>query len=586
MESMKIVRGQVSSIVDIDFFLNEADLNAKYEDERIARVIKGSVYERTRQRINDFIARCDQTLAGLQDRVNQTESEYSSLVSRARSEEPGSGPSEFWVDNKDPNSVAKYNAKVSRHNAQIDLHRRIVDQANRAKERYEDAVEKFNDKKSDLEEQTREKLEELKPALDQDILTLMGKMQQLAYDNTRNKSKFFEGFLLSYLAKKAYVFLYDHIDNTTQQRAATDIFKKLDDEIDLIMSSNPAAVQDGLLRAGHFLSDCHQTNVALQKNISENLERLPYQLCSETVEEVRQLLSLSSEVRFDYEHIIDPDELAKVENKVRARKDEFGRNIKKIDDFAARFDPTFGEISSIKDFAEAEFAKMRETKTSVFDPVSKDIFFAFGIFDDEEQEQYMKKHKQWLQTVQQEIEKSLSIDLSNLVRTIIETELLTKTTKQMLDSDLALIFFSNKQKISQQKQQFIGGIRNLDSILHKINELPKENSEKFTKKMALLLNLSLIPLGNLGVLFPIYTMIKEYLPAFVSSNESYVALREEHIKKFEIYSYIHAGLALAFVVAAFLIGAETSQIVLLLVGFTYIVSTIAIFLKSSQLKKI
>jgi hypothetical protein len=43
VESMKVVRGQVSSIVDVDFFLNEADLNAKYEDDRIAQVIRGSV---------------------------------------------------------------------------------------------------------------------------------------------------------------------------------------------------------------------------------------------------------------------------------------------------------------------------------------------------------------------------------------------------------------------------------------------------------------------------------------------------------------------------------------------------------------
>jgi hypothetical protein len=100
MESMKVVRGQVSSIVDIDFFLNEADLNVRYEDDRVAQIIKGSVYERTKQRINDFVARCDQTLAGLQQRVDQTHSEYSSLVSKARAEEPGSGPSSFWVNNK------------------------------------------------------------------------------------------------------------------------------------------------------------------------------------------------------------------------------------------------------------------------------------------------------------------------------------------------------------------------------------------------------------------------------------------------------------------------------------------------------
>jgi hypothetical protein len=585
MESMKVVRGQVSSVVDIDFFLNGADPNGRYEDDRIAQIIKGSVYERTKRRINDFIARCDETLSGFQDRVNQTESEYSSLVSRARAEQPGSGPSTFFLDKKDPNSVAKYNDKVNRHNAQVDLHRRIVDQAERAKERYDEAVSRLNEKRADLEEQIRVKQEELKPALDQDILTLLGKMQQLAYDNIRNKNNHFAGFLLSYLAKKAYIFLYDRIDSAAEQRAATDIFKKLDDELDAIMSSNNAAVKEGLQQAAQFLRQCHQTNAAIQKSIEDNLQQLPYQLCKDTEGEVRSLLVLPFDTNFQYEHIIDPNELAEVEEKVKARREEFERNVKRIDAFTVRFEPTFTAISSVKDSAESEFAKMQQNKTNMLDPVGKDIFFTFGIFAEENQEQYMKKHKQWLQTAQQEIEQSLHIDLTHLIKTIIETNLLTKTTREMLDKDRALVFFSNRKNLAQKKQHFLAGIKTLDSTLHSIDELPREKSEQFTKKMSLLLYFSLLPLGNVGVLFPVNAMIKEYLPALASSNDSYAALKDEHIRKFQIYFYIHLVLALASGIAAFLL-APAAQIILLIVAFTYFVSTILLYLKGSQLKQI
>lgn len=585
MESMKVVRGQVSSIVDLDFFLNEADLNAKYEDDHIAQIIRGSVYERTKQRINDFIARCDQTLGDLQERVDQTESEFSSLVARAKAEQPGSGPAGIFLDKSNPNSVARHNEKVERHNAQVELHRRIVDQANRAKERYEDAVAKFNEKKADIEEQIRVKLEDLKPALDQDILTLLGKLQQLAYDNIRNKSNSFAGFLLSYLAKKAYVFLYDRIDNTTEQRAATDIFKKLNDELDAIMSSDGTAVKEGLQQAAQFLCNCHQSNAALQKSIQENLQRLPYQLCKDTEAEIQRLLALPIETAFEYKHIIDPTELAKVEENVQARKGELEKHVKTIDDFASRFDPTFSTIATIRDFADSEFAKMNENKIGVLDPVGKDIFFTFGIFDDEDQERYMKKHKQWLQTAQKEIEKSLNVDLTDLVRTIIGTELLTKTTKEMLSADQAILFFANKEKLAQKKQQVIEGITAIDSILHEINELPRQKSEEFTKKMSLWLNLSLLPLGNVGVLFPIIAMLKEYLPALTSRNAAYVELKQAHTKKFQIYFYVHTALTVASIVGSFLVEAST-QPVLFVVAFTYIVSTVVIYLKGSQLKKI
>lgn len=584
MESMRLVRGQVSSIVDIDFFLNEADLNAKYEDDRIAHVIKGCAYDRTKQRINDFIARCEQTLAGLRERVDQTQSEFESLVSQANAQKPGSSPSSFFVDRSNPNSVARYNEKVDRYNAQVELHRRLVDQANRAKERYEDAVGKLNDKKADLEEQIRVKLEELKPALDQDILTLLGKMQQLAYDNIHNKSNLFSGFLLSYLAKKAYVFLYDRIDNTTEQRAATDIFKKLNDELDTIMSSDGNAVKEGLHQAAQFLCNCHEANAILEKSIQDNLRRLPYQLCKDTEAEIQRLLALPIDTAFEYKHIIDPTELATVEENVQSRKGELEQNVRMTDDFASRFDPTFASIASIRDFADSEFARMSENKIGVLDPVAKDLFFTLGIFDDEDQERYMKKHKQWLQGVQKEIEKSLGIDLMDMVRTIIGTELLTKTTKEMLDANQALLFFSNKEKLALKKQQLLDGIKALDSILQDISELPREKSHEFTKKMSLWLNLSLLPLSNIGVLFPIITLIKQYLAALTSRNASYVALKQAHIKKFQVYFYVHVALTLVSGIASFLIDPST-QPVLLIVALTYVVSTVVIYLKSGQLKK-
>ena len=166
MEAIGLVRQQVSSILDADFFLSEADLDASYEDERIAQVVHGASYERTKRRVNDFIARCNQTLAGLRQRMEQAKAELDALAAQAATTRPGSGPSSFFVDTSNPNSVNRYNEKVNKYNAQLELHRRVVDQTNRAKERYEDATAKLEDKKAELEEQMRAKLEELKPALD------------------------------------------------------------------------------------------------------------------------------------------------------------------------------------------------------------------------------------------------------------------------------------------------------------------------------------------------------------------------------------------------------------------------------------
>jgi hypothetical protein len=197
----------------------------------------------------------------------------------------------------------------------------------------------------------------------------------------------------------------------------------------------------------------------------------------------------------------------------------------------------------------------------------------------------MMKHKPWLQTVQREIESSLKVDLAELVKTIVETELLTKTTEDVLDADRALMFYLNQEKLAQKKRQFFDAIKTLDSKLQKINELPREKSEKFTKKMSLWLNLSLLPLVNAGVLFPIVAMIKEYLPAFISTNPSYVELKQEHIKKFQTYFYVHLALMWAGIIAAFLVE-PAIQVALFAAAFLYLVSTTVIYLKRRQLKNL
>ncbi len=582
---MKVVRGQVSSMIDVDFFLTEADQNAKYEDDRIAEIIKGCVYQRTKQRINDFIARCEQTLAGLQDRVNQTESEFSSLVARAKAEQPGSGPSGIFLDKSNPNSVARYNEKVERHNAQVELHRRIVDQANRAKERYEDAVAKFNEKKAELEEQIREKLEELKPALDQDILTLLGKMEQLAYDNIKNKNNLFAAFLLSYMTKKAYVFLYDRIDSTTEQRAATEIFKKLNDELDSIISGSGHEVKDGLKQAAQYLGTCFHENETLLKTTEENLQRLPYQQCTDNEGETQRLLSLPIETSFQYKDIIDPAELAKVEEQVQKRKADFEQQVGTVDTFTSKMNPTFDAILNIKTFVEDRLVRMKQNKTDMLDPIFKDLMFTLGVFNEEDQERYLKKHIQWFRELHKEVNQAISTDVAELARKTIDTDLLTKPTAELLNTNAALLFLSHKERLAQKKQQFLDGIKALDSNLAEINELPREKSEECQKKMSNLLNVSILPLGNVGVLYSIIALIKQFLPALTSRNSFYVQLKETLAKKFQVFLYIHASLTVISGVGSFLVEAST-QAVLWFVTFTYVVSTVVIYLKGSELKKI
>lgn len=583
MESMKFVRDVVSSMIDIEFFLKDEELREKYKDDRIAEVIRGRTYEKTKQKINDFILRCEQTLDNLKDRVNQTLSEYDSLVSKAERERPGSPPSDFFVDNSNANSVNNYNKEVQKYNNQVDFHQRIVDQALRAKERYEDAVGKYNDKKSELEEQIRIKMEELKPALDQDILSLIGKLQQLAYDNIHNKNNMFSGFLLSYLTKKAYIFLYDYIDNTNEQRAATEIFKKLSEEFDVIITNHGDTVKEGLKFTANYLFGCYKTNLGYLNNLQAFLNKLPSNECSEAKPEIDSLLASDINTNFEYKHLIDPVELSNVEENVSKKKRDYEQLVKTIEAATLKLSSIFDNIFEISNNCEMELNKMIDNKVTLFDPVSRDIFFILGFFDDEDQERYMKKHKQWLQNILDEIQKPLEMDLLTLLNYTKQTELLTASAKTLLSENEALRFFSNKQNLERKKDAFLDAINSLKKIIDEIGAQPKQKSEESKKKMKKYLLISLIPFGNVGVLYSIISMIGQYMPAFKSTNSFYVDAKNEFINKITTFSYIHIVLTVICLMLSFVLPKQQPMFLVLMA--TYLITTVLLFLKGNQLKK-
>jgi hypothetical protein len=124
-------------------------------------------------------------------------------------------------------------------------------------------------------------------------------------------------------------------------------------------------------------------------------------------------------------------------------------------------------------------------------------------------------------------------------------------------------------------------LKALDSILDRISELPKQKSAEFTKKMSLLLYLSLLPLANLGATFAIIAMIQKYLPALNSYNSAYIELRRAHIGKYHTYFYVCMGLVLIGVIASFLCGAAARPFLLTTAG-TYIPSLGALYAKARQ----
>lgn len=500
----------------------------------------------------------------------------------ARRNKPGNKPGTLFLNRNDPDSVNRHNEQVREYNNQLDLHRRLIDQADRAKERYEDALEKYNDKKADFEEKIRNKKETLKPALDQDILTALSKLQQLAYDNISNKANSFVGFLLIYFSKKTYVFLYDYIEQSQEQRTANEIFRLLDEMLDQIVNRDLTAIRNGMMQCAQLLFDLWQTANSLEKEIVGQLKTLPLQECKTFDSRVKRLLLVPLKTEFKYKDIVDPVKQADMSTKVEERKSEYEKFVQEITDLLAELEPLFDQISKTKEKTDSAFAKMITCKEKDFDPVSGDLIFNFSLFEPEQQERYLSRHKAWISGLLSDIESMLKNNLQKQLKFIMETALFTIPVKEMFETDVTLNFLENKKQLQEKKKELAGCVQTLDKTLDDINDLPRLQAQFFTQKSRKLLLLSLLPILNLGIQIPMRQLITRFLPAFSSNNPIYGKLKTKQLKQMQLFLYLHLTLFFCAGITALLTG-PTEQIILACLSGIYAIGSLFLYLNRRRI---
>jgi hypothetical protein len=584
-ESLYVVRDLIAPIANINFFIKLGDSGVNYSDEELAGIIKADNYAKTKQKIQEFAVRCEERLESFKQRLRETEAELEAAQHRADANRPGSPPGELFLDHTDHNAVARHNGKVNEYNNKVDLHRRLVDQMMRSKERYEDALERFKEKKAEVEEQVREKTEELKPALDSDMAAFLGKLQQLVFDCFHNKALIFEPFVLLLMAKKAYVFLYDRIENNSDRNTASNTFRQLNGELETLVEKYSEELKQAFTEIVKYLYECFCENEAIFAAMQKQIEQLPYDICNSNDDSAHSLASLVVDTNFQYKDIIDPNELARVEARIRDRQQQFKNNITEIDTFTNQITETFDTIAEVLADSKTKLQLIRQNKETRMGEAFDYSRFVLGVFYEEVQDEYLKQQKTLLEAMQLEIETALGINLTKLIKTILETELLSVSAAQAIDSNTGFAFLEYRQKLQKKRQEFTGGIRTLDDQLQEISKLPQEKSEEFTKQMSNFLVISVFPLANLGTLFPVYQALTKFTPALGSGHPVYEELREKTKSKLQGFAIAHALIAILIGSAAFAV--KNDQKPFILGGAAvYTVSGGVLFLQKKQLTKL
>jgi hypothetical protein len=581
LKSLYAVRDLIAPLANINFFMELGASAINYNDAQLANIIKADNYNKTSQKISDFATRQEEKVERFRQDALEKQAEFEEAQRVANSNKPGSRPGSY-VNREDHNAVARHNEEVNKYNNRIDLHRRLVDQAMKAQERAQDAAQKYTENKAEAEDKIAEKMEDLKPALDKDMVAFLGKLQQLVYDCFHNKGLIFESFALIFMAKKAYVFLYDRIENNSDRTSANTTFRQLNSELAVLTKDHIDAVKQGFNDIVMYVYDCFCENEEIFAAIQERLEQLPYGVCSSNDDNGHTLASLPVEPNFQYKDVIDPNELSRLAARIQDRREQFATSITEIASFTNRFSETFDTIAEVLADSKAKHQLMCQNKESRLGEAFDYSRFILGVFDQDIQDEYLKQQQDLLEAIQLEIETSIGINLPKLIKTILETDLLSISAEQAISTNAGFAFLEYRLKLQNKQRELASGIKTIDCQLEEIARQPQEKADEFNKKMQMLLGISILPIGNLGTLFPIHQMISKFSPALGSGHPIYTELRDNTKGKLKNFFIAHAVIAALIGGGSFAVGNDQKPILLGAAG-AYGMSAGLLFLKKKQI---
>jgi hypothetical protein len=521
MNALTLLSSQITPIGNLQYLLSfkeDNEDNFAVSDETLVTFINGANYKKANDAYETASQRGEERINSSKQQINALKNEFDGAVRTAENRRPGSGPSSLFLNNSDPDAVDRYNSEVRAHNLKIDEHRRFIDIAKRAEERYQDKLQIHNELVQRINEQVEAKHSELKPALDKDIVVFMGKIQGAVYTLIHNQQQFFAGFLTIYLAKKAYTFLAEKIEDPSCNISMNDIFRRLENEIDHLIKNNTEDIKSGYEELFVIFDTIVQTNKIIFDEIQSTLLPLPYAVVDVKQPEIEQLLSITINQEFSFKDIVNPVELEKVAQEVVLQREKAENNITVINDILKELDTFFIENETIRNTITEKIEMMRENKKQTFGDNYEQYIFAIEPLYEYYQDNYLSKYKILLEAIQVSVEDKVNKQLSPIISSIVKKEIFIKPAQTEFDENRVFNFLAQKNHLLTKKNQHLNDITQLNTILEAIDKQPQEQAESTGSYLTMILAASLIPVVNIITSIMAYLKVQEYDAALSSHS--------------------------------------------------------------------
>ncbi len=572
LQKVQEVKAELKRVLDYERLWGDEMAASSMSDDDLARMIRADTYAKTKQRIEEFKRVEERKLEREKAVVTDRENNLNAVNSEMRRNDPGGPPSKLFLNTKDPAAVSRYNAKVDQYNHQLEVFRRIQTKALDAQNRYEEAVHKYDDKVREYQEALQEKNDELKPALENDIVNVVFKLGELSTSLLAVQNDPYDAFLVIFFALRVGNVLKEKLDDPRKQAEFKSTLRKFSSNLDEIVFDPQNNIPLQLAGALTYLEEWRNINIGIEDSIAARMKELPYGICEDASGPVATCLSFKIDSQFTFDDVIDPAELDNIEIRMRQRKAECEDVKKKVDDLSADLGPTFGKISDIRSQCDGELALMVQNYDTHVREVLPELAIILRVLNEEDISAHLQKFTVYFSELRANIETMFSKQISEALSEIRTTELRSIPVKEVIQGDAGFNFWPHKDALSKKNAALQKAVAHIDEQLAAIAKQPEKKAKEFRSQFAWQFIVSFVPGVSVVFAVLIHLNMTRFLPALGSVNAFYVDVRRELLRKLHPAWIIHLALGVVYAVTTYLLSipalyaVATSSIVAGLLG--------------------
>jgi len=487
----------------------------KIEKRDIPNYIRCPMYDKAIIKLEQTMERYQSKVDRCKEAMQQTEQNIEDMKRQRSRLDPGSG---FFVDTSDAQAVARYNDRLNQTRRMTEKINQAIDKYNDHLDKYKESVEEANAKREELN------LEALL-VIDEDIVAVLDRCNKIVdkLDGSDNPEDLIAAIDICLIELRIFAIFEDKIEDNTARKDCRERIAEVNKMFAGLCDNE---------HVKNYLTDIYKRNIGLvQKNIEihqqvvQVLDSIDQSQLATLAQSVNAIITENINTTFEYKGVVDPAKLDEIIAEIKKTITALKQNIVKANEAVTTSNEFAKTGVSAHQQAETLLASMKSNVEAMIDEIMSQGHFLVEMIQEAVIDDFYHKDLKAVATgLRKHLIGAIGEDkFNNFMNADEDRFSLEKAENAIKQANLVRLQVA-LDKVPGHVKKMTDLIGGAESDVQGASEVPKQNAEALNAELGSKYILSCFPIVGLSGAVKIHSRVKEYEPAFRSTNQIYKEL--------------------------------------------------------------